>query len=81
VSRLFPVISYAPARRPLLGMRGDDTLESGIDSQTDPVSGARSGPRVGVRDWTLPCRSHESRDGITFRVRQRPSGCTRGFFS
>jgi DNA-binding CsgD family transcriptional regulator len=29
---------------------------------------ARSGPRSGVRDWTLLCRSPETAQGITFRA-------------
>jgi hypothetical protein len=29
---------------------------------------ARSGPRIAVRDWTLPCRSHEGRNGFIFPV-------------
>jgi hypothetical protein len=41
---------------------------------------AQSGPRIGVRDWTLPCCSHESRAGVTFPVGRRPSGCGRRFF-
>jgi len=53
------------------------------ESQSAEGSSARrvqSRPRIGVWDWTLPCRSHESGDRVTFPVGRQPSGCARGSF-